>query len=65
MKTAHDIIDRAGREAVMDRFSVKMRVIQHHLSNGKLPAEWYAGLCDLTDQDRLPLHLFNFKGMDP
>ena len=64
MKTAHDIIERAGREAVMERFNVKMRVIQHHLANGRLPAEWYAGLCDMTGQVSLPLSLFNFKGME-
>jgi hypothetical protein len=64
MKTAHDIIDRATRQAVMDRFGVKPRVIQHHLANGKLPAEWYAGLCDLTGQDGLPVSLFNFKGIE-
>ena len=63
MNTAHDIIERAGREAVMERFGVKMRVIQHHLANGRLPAEWYAGLCDMTGQVSLPLTLFNFKGM--
>lgn len=63
MKTAHDIIERAGREAVMERFKVKTRVIQHHLANGRLPAEWYAGLCDMTGQVSLPLSLFNFKGM--
>ena len=64
MKTAHDIIERAGREAVMERFNVKMRVIQHHLANERLPAEWYAGLCDMTGQVSLPLSLFNFKGME-
>ena len=64
MTTAHDIIERAGREAVMERFNVKMRVIQHHLANGRLPAEWYAGLCDMTGQVSLPLTLFNFKGME-
>ena len=63
MNTAHDIIDAVGREAVMERFNVKMRVIQHHLANGRLPAEWYAGLCDMTGQVSLPLSLFNFKGM--
>lgn len=63
MKTAHDIIERAGREAVMDRFNVKVRVIQHHLANGRLPADWYAGLCELTGQDKLPLHIFSFKGI--
>ena len=64
MNTAQDIIDAATREAVMERFGVKMRVIQHHLSNGRLPAEWYAGLCDMTGQVSLPLTLFNFKGME-
>jgi hypothetical protein len=63
MKTAHDIIDRATRQAVMDRFGVKPRVIQHHLANGKLPAEWYAGLCELAGHD-LPRYLFTFKGME-
>lgn len=63
MNTAHDIIERAGREAVMERFNVNQRVIQHHLANGKLPAAWYAGLCDMTGQVSLPLTLFNFKGM--
>jgi hypothetical protein len=61
MKTAQDIIDTIGRERVMDLFGVKVRVIQHHLARGTLPADWYAGLCDLAGQD-LPRHLFTFKG---
>ena len=63
MKTAKDIIERAGLDAVKARFDVKDRLIRHHAANNKLPAGWYAGLCDMTKQ-KLPLDLFSFKGMD-
>jgi len=65
MKTPHDIIEAAGRNAVKARLGVKDRVIQHYLREGKLPASWYFALADMTGQTLLPVHLFSFKGLDP
>jgi hypothetical protein len=63
MKTAHDIIEVAGRDQVKARLGVQDRVIQHHLSNEKLPAAWYFALADMTGQTLLPVNLFSFKGL--
>jgi hypothetical protein len=62
MKTAQDIVDAVGRDAIRIRFGVKDRVIRSHVAEGQLPASWFAAMCEMTGQD-LPRSLFTFKGV--
>jgi hypothetical protein len=62
METAHDIIEAAGRNALKTALGVQDRVIQHHLSTGRLPASWFDLLERMTGQT-LPRHVFSFKGV--
>ena len=61
MKTVHDIIDAAGRDAIKDRFGVQDRVIRMAISQNRIAASWFAALEEMTGQP-LPRHLFSFKG---
>ena len=63
MKTAHDIVAKVGRDAIKDRFGVKDRVIRHHVERNKLPAEWFAAICEMMKRKDLPRHLFTFRSM--
>ncbi len=62
MKTARDIIEQVGRDAIKDRFGVQDRVIRHNIARGVLPSDWYAALCEMAGQD-LPRDAFSFRAM--
>lgn len=61
MKTAHDIIEAAGRANVRSRMDVGDRVLQLYIKDDKLPAAWFDSLEQMCGQT-LPRHLFSFKG---
>lgn len=61
MKTAHDIIEAAGRANVRSRMDVGDRVLQLYIKDDKLPAAWFDSLEQMCGQP-LPRHLFSFKG---
>lgn len=63
MKTAHEIIDAVGRDAIKARFGVQDRVVRLAISQDRIAASWFAALEEMTGQP-LPRHLFSFKGMD-
>ena len=44
MKTAHDIIEAAGRANVRSRMDVGDRVLQLYIKDDKLPAAWFDDL---------------------
>ena len=59
MKPA-DILDSLGRERVAAAVGVDMRRVQRAAFDDRLPALWYAALCDLAGHD-LPRDAFTFK----
>ena len=61
MKSAQDIIEAIGRDRIKDRFGVNDRVVRHYAATGRLPAQWFAALCEMAGQD-LPRTLFTFRG---
>jgi hypothetical protein len=63
MKNTRDIIDNMGREAIAKKLGVALRRVDRARTEERIPASWYAGLCDLAGQD-LPRHLFTFKGQE-
>lgn len=64
MKTAHDIIENVGVDAICERLGIKTQAVYKARRNGVLPAPWYAALSDMVGHD-LPRHLFSFKGVAP
>jgi hypothetical protein len=61
MENTSHIIDAAGgRQAVIDALGIKLRVLQHHIQHGQLPAVWFWVLEDMANQP-LPRNLFSFK----
>jgi hypothetical protein len=62
MKPA-DILDSLGRERVAAAIGVDMRRVQRAANEDRLPALWYAALCDLAGHD-LPREVFTFKYAD-
>jgi hypothetical protein len=60
MKTAHDIIEAVGRQKLKAVFGVADRVIQVYIKGNRLPASWFDGLEQMTDET-LPRGLFTFK----
>ena len=63
MKNTRDIIDNMGRDAIAQKLGVALRRVDRARTEERIPASWYAGLCDLAGQD-LPRHLFTFKGLE-
>lgn len=61
MKTAHDIIEYAGRDRLMAAVNVKEGAVRMALKEGKLPASWYHALEQLCGRP-LDRSLFTFKG---
>lgn len=62
MKTASDIIETIGRDAILRTFGVKPRVLRHYGTTGQLPASWFDALERMAGRE-LPRHLFSFKGL--
>ena len=61
---AKDIIQQAGGVTVVaDRFDAKVPYVRRLQYGGRLPAAWYAALCDMTSRD-LPRSAFTFKGLE-
>ena len=58
MKTASDIIDYIGPEALMARLGIGHDAIKLARKNGKIPALWYAAIREMA----LPDEVFSFKG---
>ena len=62
MKNARDVIDNIGRDAIAQKLGVALRRVDRARTEERIPASWYAGLCELVGQD-LPRHFFTFKGL--
>ena len=60
MNTPRDILDSLGRERVAAAVGVDMRRVNRAALEDRLPALWYAALCDLAGRD-LPRDRFTFK----
>ena len=61
MKSTKKIADRIGRRVLADRFGVSSQLVWHHADkNGRFPAAWYDGCCELAGEE-LPRDLFNWK----
>ena len=63
MDTPRELIDRLGCDAMAARLGVKRGNVSNYRIEDKLPAAWYAALCDMAGQD-LPKTMFSFKGFD-
>ena len=60
---AAEMLNSLGRESVAAAVGVDMRRIHRAAFDERLPALWYAALCDLAGYD-LPHELFTFKRAD-
>ena len=62
METAHDIVDRIGRDRVAEMMGIQPSAVYEALRRNKLPSSWYLALCREVGQT-LPAAAFAFKGM--
>lgn len=60
METPREILDSLGREAIAARLGVDRRRVMRAAYEDRLPAVWYATLCEMAGRD-LPRDVFNFK----
>lgn len=63
MKTARDIVDTLGAEAISARVGVKTSAVRNARVANKLPALWYVALCNMAGE-QLPHQAFTFKGIE-
>lgn len=63
MKTARDIVDTLGAEAISARVGVKRQAVYNARTANKLPALWYVALNQMAGE-QLPHEAFTFKAVD-
>lgn len=60
MNTPREILDGLGSEAIAARLGVDHRRVKNAAYEARLPAAWYATLCEMAGND-LPRDVFTFK----
>lgn len=63
MNTVPQIVDRLGRQEIIDRLGVRTSSVTDAISDGVFPARWYGELKEMADEQgiELPLELFNWR----